>query len=55
MPKQPTKPPEPPPETAPDWIEPIPDTYENILRAIVTAPPEQVEERLRAEERQHGE
>lgn len=35
MPKQPAK----PPDTAPDWIEPIPDTYENILRSIVTAPP----------------
>lgn len=29
------------PQTRPpvDWIEPIPDTFENIVRAIVTTPP----------------
>lgn len=33
----------------------MPDTFDNILRAILTAPPAQVEERLRPEERHHGE
>ena len=45
----------PPPADVPEWIEPIPDTFDNIMRAAVTAPPEQVEERLRAEERQRSE
>ena len=45
----------PPPADVPEWIEPIPDTFDNIMRAAVTAPPEKVEERLRAEERQRGE
>lgn len=29
----------PPAEPRTDWIEPIPDTFENIVRAIVTTPP----------------
>ena len=28
-----------PPTPGRDWIEPIPDTFENIVRAIVTTPP----------------
>lgn len=44
-----------PPADVPDWIEPIPDTFDNIMRAAVTAPPEQVEKRLRAAERQRSE
>ena len=28
-----------PPAPGRDWIEPIPDTFENIVRAIVTTPP----------------
>ena len=37
-------------DAAPDRIAPLPDTFDNILRAIVTAPPGEVEERLQAEE-----
>ena len=37
------------PVDVPEWIEPIPDDFDNTVRAVVTAPPEQVEERLQAE------
>ena len=37
----------PSPADVPDWIEPIPDTFDNIMRAAMTAPPEKVETRLR--------
>ena len=49
---QPPRPRAPRRDAAPERIAPIPDTFDNILRAIVTAPPGEVEERLQAEERQ---
>ena len=51
--RRPPRPKSPQRDAAAARIAPIPDTFDNILRAIVTASPERVEERLQSEERRH--